>query len=157
MSLFKQHFVTLLLCFTVFAGCKEHSNEQELTNLRQSIDAFYSAIKNGDTKTRLALFAEDALVLPNHSANITQMNGEIKESWIRAEEGWVFRLKDVQHEKIYLNGDMAYTVNTYSYTWHKKEDEPQWHKTKNVHIWEKQDGGEWKLAVDIWNSSEPQP
>jgi len=43
-------------------------------------------------------------------------------------------------------------VNSYYYTWHAPEDEAQWHKTKNVHIWARDAEGAWKLRVDIWNS-----
>jgi ketosteroid isomerase-like protein len=50
---------------------------------------------------------------------------------------------------------MAYTVNSYYYTYHSKDGDAQWHKTKNVHIWKKNEDGEWKLAIDIWNSDIP--
>jgi ketosteroid isomerase-like protein len=43
-------------------------------------------------------------------------------------------------------------VNSYYYTWHAPDDKPQWHKTKNVHIWARDAEGDWKLRVDIWNS-----
>jgi ketosteroid isomerase-like protein len=67
----------------------------------------------------------------------------------------VFRLKDRQVIDIDAHGDIAYTVNSYSYTWHPVGTEPQWHKTKNVHIWKKDPEGRWKLHVDIWNSDVP--
>jgi len=66
----------------------------------------------------------------------------------------VFRLKDVEHVKIEISGNIAYTVNTYFYTWHAKGQEADWKKTKNVHIWKLDENNEWKLHVDIWNSSE---
>ena len=67
------------------------------------------------------------------------------------DQDYVFRLKDVEHEKIEIEGNMAYTVNKYFYTWHSKGDTACWHKTKNVHIWKQDKNGDWKLQVDIWN------
>ena len=74
---------------------------------------------------------------------------------MRAGEGYVFRLRDREIVDIDVSGDLAYTVNSYYYTWHAEGAEPQWHKTKNVHIWRKGEDGQWKLHVDIWNSDVP--
>ena len=46
-------------------------------------------------------------------------------------------------------------MNSYFYTYHTEGAEPQWHQTKNVHIWRRDPGGGWKLHVDIWNSDVP--
>ena len=54
-----------------------------------------------------------------------------------------------------VSGDLAYTVNSYYYTWHAKQDQPQWHNTKNVHLWKVDSDGNWKLHLDIWNSNVP--
>ncbi|MCK4410429.1 MAG: hypothetical protein KAW67_10095 [Candidatus Eisenbacteria sp.] len=43
-------------------------------------------------------------------------------------------------------------MNSYHYTWHAPDDEPQWHKTNNVHVWARDVEGAWKLRVDAWNS-----
>jgi ketosteroid isomerase-like protein len=56
---------------------------------------------------------------------------------------------------MYVSGDLACTANSYYYTYHASDSEPRWHKTKNVHIWKRDAGGEWKLHVDIWNSDVP--
>jgi ketosteroid isomerase-like protein len=72
--------------------------------------------------------------------------------FIQAGAGGVFRIRDREIVHADVGGSLAYTVNSYYYTRHAPEDEAQWHKTKNVHVWARDAEGAWKLRVDIWNS-----
>jgi ketosteroid isomerase-like protein len=117
------------------------------------MDEFYTAVDSGDREAHIALFAEDAIMMPNHWT--LSRGKESIAGIIRAGEGYVFRLRDREIVDIDVRGAMAYTVNSYYYTYHAEGAEPQWHKTKNVHIWKRDAGGSWKLHVDIWNSDVP--
>jgi len=121
--------------------------------LTQTIDAFYAAIEAADGEARIAMFTDDAIMMPNHW---TRYEGkeQIAEV-IRSGEGSVFKIRDREIVDMDVSGDIAYTVNSYYYTWHAADGEPQWHKTKNVHIWKKDADCQWKLHVDIWNSDVP--
>ncbi len=66
--------------------------------------------------------------------------------------GGVFRIRDREIVHADVSDSLAYTVNSYYYPWRAPEDEAQWHKTKNVHVWARDAEGVWKLRVDIWNS-----
>ena len=79
--------------------------------------------------------------------------GEALKTSIRDRTGWVFRLKDINRLDYGVSDDLGYTVNEYYYTWHLEGSQPVWHKTKNVHIWKRQNDGSWRLHVDIWNST----
>jgi ketosteroid isomerase-like protein len=118
-----------------------------------TISRFYESIEAGDPEIRIPLLAEDVILLPNHW---TIMDGKetVAESFRRSAEA-VFRIKDRKVVQMEIGDDLAYTVNSYYYTYHLKGDPEQWHKTKNVHIWRRDTAGEWKLAVDIWNSDVP--
>lgn len=119
----------------------------------KSITAFYASIELGDTEARIDLLAEDVILMPNHWT-ILRGKDEVSESFRKASNA-VFKLKDRKMLKFEVSGDVAYTVNSYYYTWHEKGGEAQWHLTKNVHIWRRNKQGEWQLAVDIWNSDVP--
>jgi ketosteroid isomerase-like protein len=150
-----------VLCAALLAGvlvfsltCSLEQEEQDdLQSFEQAVDDFYAAIEEGRDSARAEMFTDDALMLPNHwdytrgKEDITQM--------ITGSEGWIFKLKDVNHLDMGVSGDIGYTVNDYYYTWHPEGQEPQWHKTKNIHIWKRQADGIWKLHADLWNSSEP--
>jgi ketosteroid isomerase-like protein len=120
--------------------------------LEQAIEVFYASIESGDNNSRAEMFTDGAMMLPDDGAIISGKEnvGEV----VRSGEEWVFRIRNLRRAETDLSGDIAYTVNEYEYTWHRVDEEPTWHPTKNVHIWRRQDDGSWKLHVDIWNGSD---
>jgi ketosteroid isomerase-like protein len=129
---------------------QESGNTGALTD---TISKFYESIEAGDPEIRIPLLAEDVILMPNHW---TIMSGKetVAESFRRSAEA-VFRIRDREVIQMQVGKDLAYTVNSYYYTYHLKGDQEQWHRTKNVHIWRRDPSGAWKLAVDIWNSDVP--
>jgi uncharacterized protein (TIGR02246 family) len=145
--------LVLAASFLAIPCCTTQQEEGVPPELNAAIDAFYAAVEAGDAEAHIAMFTDDAIMMPNHW---TMVEGKpaIAEV-IREGAGWVFRLRDRQIVDIDVSRDLAYAVNSYFYTYHPAEGEPQWHKTKNVHIWKRDDEGRWKLHVDIWNSDVP--
>jgi ketosteroid isomerase-like protein len=143
-----------MLC-VLSCGCVEVCTDEDGTHvpteLTTVIDAFYTAIENADS-TRGVMFSDSALMLPNHW---TMSKGDAVRRSAKGSKAWEFKIKDRVVVDMDISDDIAYTVNSYYYTWHAAGSEPQWHKTKNVHIWKKNDEGVWKLHVDIWNSDVP--
>ena len=120
-------------------------------DLVRAIDSFYAAIEADDIEARVALLAEDVVMMPNHW---TMSRGKEDVSAVfRAAEGAVFRIRERDVVKAEVSSGLAYTVNSYFYTYHAADDEPQWHKTKNIHIWRRDSEGRWRLEVDIWNTA----
>jgi len=74
---------------------------------------------------------------------------------IRSGAGSVFRIRNREVLDLAVDGDLAYVVNRYEYTWHAEGGTPTWRKTKNVHIWKYDASGHWRLHLDIWNSDVP--
>lgn len=142
--------VVLLVPVSVVTASSVEPLEALPAELRTAIDAFYRAIETDAVETRVGLLAEDAVLMPDHWTLIE--GKEAVAEVFRGGEGWVFRLRDREIVRAEVSGDLAYTVNSYFYTYHRADGEPQWHKTKNVHVWRRDDVGAWKLAVDIWNS-----
>jgi len=140
-----------LLVLVVSPGLSEDTTD--LSTLQHVIAKFYDSVDSGDVEARISLLAEDVIMMPNHWTMIRGKK-EVSESFRRGASA-VFRIKD--HEALYLEieEDLAYTANSYFYTYHTKDQPEQWHKTKNVHIWRRDSSGQWKLAVDIWNSDVP--
>ena len=146
--------IVLVLILTSVFGCEQVQQEEGIpTSLTSAIDAFYAAVEAGDVEARIGMFTDSAVMMPNHW---TRYEGkEAIAAMMRAGEGYVFKIRDREVVDIDVSGDLAYTLNSYYYTWHSEEAEPQWHKTKNVHIWKRNTEGQWKLHVDIWNSDVP--
>jgi ketosteroid isomerase-like protein len=142
-------FVLLVGCaFTLRAQSRSAPDE-----LLESITSFYAAIETADAEVRINLLADDVILMPNHW---TMLRGKDTVSEVfRSASGRVFKLRDREVLSMEVSGDIAYTVNSYYYTYNEKNEEEQWHKTKNVHIWRRGSSGQWKLVVDIWNSDVP--
>jgi ketosteroid isomerase-like protein len=149
MKLSLRKIFSFLLLLSLYVFCQDKSIESDL--LKEAINKFYMAIEKGDTKTRLALFADDAIMMPP-GAGIIKGKKDIAE--IVEDTTYVFKIKDKEIVSMDISCSIAYTVNTYFYTYHLKGSEPVWHKTKNVHIWKKDIDGNWKLNLDIWNAAE---
>ncbi|MGA9115558.1 MAG: DUF4440 domain-containing protein [Bacteroidota bacterium] len=141
--------VLLALAFQVQAASPPRNESRR--QLDETIASFYSSIERGDAQARVALLDPEVILMPNGSTMIRGKE-KVAEVFQSGATAFVFRLKDRKMIECVLSDSLAYTVNSYYYTWHKRGDQPAWRKTKNVHIWRKTPGGTWKLRVDIWNS-----
>ena len=137
----------------IFLGCARVSEEASREALEAAISSFYFAVEENNLDGRLALFTDDAIMMPNHWT-IIRGKGDIGDV-IRSGGETVFQIKDLDRLELALSGDIGYTVNSYCYGFVREGQETEWHKTKNVHIWRRQPDGSWKLHVDIWNSDVP--
>jgi ketosteroid isomerase-like protein len=145
--------VAVILCLASGIGSAAPSASVMPADLRVAVDAFYAAVEAGDGEARIAMFTDDALMMPNHW---TAWQGcDAIAEVIRGGGDSVFRIRGRQLLDVSVSGDLAYTVNSYYYSFHAVGAPPQWHKTKNVHIWKRDKAGRWKLHVDIWNSDVP--
>lgn len=119
--------------------------------LEEAVAAFYAAVDAGDADGVIALFHDNALVLPDGGP--PRLGKEaVSESW-RAGAGGGFRLRDISVLQAGRSGDLAFRVNQYSWSMAGEGDGRDWFPTKNVHIWKRQADGSWKLLVDLWNEN----
>jgi len=153
MNASKIYLVLTLLLISLFYNCTTNEdNIAETNHFMRTVNEFYEAVNTGNTDKRLSMFTPDAKMLPNFG-DLIELNDSAKAKIKSYDDNWVFRIKDLKHVEIEVKDSIAYTVNTYYYTFHPTDSMPQWHRTKNVHIWKKQNDGSWKLHIDIWNSS----
>jgi ketosteroid isomerase-like protein len=114
----------------IFSGCGQNQEKGIPADLEAAIDAFYAAVEAGDAEPRIAMFTEEAIMMPNHW---TIYNGkETIAAVIKSGEGSVFKIRDREIVDMDASSSLAYTVNSYYYTYHAEGEDPQWHKTKNV-------------------------
>lgn len=139
--------ITPILVILLTVCTNAHASEEAFL---ATVDSFYAAVNSGDQAAHADLFTDDAFML---SDDWYISRGEDLKASIRDRTGWVFRLKDIERLDYGVSGGLGYTVNQYFYTWHQQGNQPEWHKTKNVHIWKRQADGSWRLHVDIWNST----
>jgi len=141
----------LLLLFVVSAGFCQSSDPE----LNRAIDTFYASIESGDPEPRIALLADDVIMMPNHWTLSSGSETVARSYRSGRDSGMALKIRDREILQMEMSGGIAYTVNCYYYAYYPVNEEPQWHQTKNVHIWRRQQDSSWRLAVDIWNSDVP--
>jgi uncharacterized protein (TIGR02246 family) len=110
---------------------------------------FMEAFDAGDAAAVAALYTEDAVVIPPGSPMIIGRAG-IEEFWGGLMKAGV---QGVNLETLRLAGstDLLHEIGRATITLRPPEGETTTQLVKYVVVWERDQAGEWALAVDIWN------
>lgn len=126
-------------------------NKTSGSNIRNAIEAankrFVEALGKGDAAKIADMYAEGARVLPPNSLMV-QGRQNIQEFWqsfINMDAKLTLSTSDVEAQ-----GNVAYEVGTYELIFPDNKRDAG----KYVVVWKRQKG-DWKLAVDTWNSNMP--
>jgi uncharacterized protein (TIGR02246 family) len=131
--------------------------EAETEALRAAAQAYHDAAATSDTEAIVALYASDGVMYAPDTPTIEGMDG-IREfaSAFAAIPGVQIEL-DLEEVVVSSSGDLGYTLGIGEITMEGPDGEPVVETIRDFHVWRKDAAGEWKLAVDIWNSPEPPP
>jgi uncharacterized protein (TIGR02246 family) len=113
------------------------------------IEQFMAAFSRGDAAAAAAVYTPDAQVLPPNSDVITGQQA-IQTFWQRAMDMGVKAVK-LETVEVAGDGNTAYEVGRFTLQGAEGQGIDA---GKYVVIWH-QEGGQWKLHRDIWNSSRP--
>jgi uncharacterized protein (TIGR02246 family) len=144
-------FSSMLLC-----ACTQSSVdvEAERTALRAAADAYHEAGEGLDAEGFASSYTSNGLILPPNEAAVTGRDGahEFIASFAEAPGASVsFSNMNVD---VAASGDMGYTLADAVVTVDGPDGQPIEDKIRDFHLWKKQDG-QWKIAIDIWNSEIP--
>ena len=144
-------FSSMLLC-----ACTQSSVdvEAERTALRAAADAYHEAGEGLDAEGFASSYTSNGLILPPNEAAVTGRDSahEFITSFAKAPGASVsFSNMNVD---VAASGDMGYTLADAVITVDGPDGQPIEDKIRDFHLWKKQDG-EWKIAIDIWNSENP--
>ena len=115
------------------------------------IEQFMAAFSRGDAAGAAAVYTDDAQVLPPNS-DIVSGKQAIQRLWQGAMDMGIKAVK-LETVEVEGHGHTAHEVGKYSL---QGTESQILDAGKYVVIW-KQEGGQWKLHRDIWNSSRPVP
>ena len=124
-------------------------NKTSSGNLRNTIEAanqrFVEAFSKGDAARLAAMYADGARALPPNSPMVqgSQKIQELWQSFINTGAKLMLSTSDVETQ-----GNVVIEVGTYELIFPGNKRDAG----KYVVIWKRQKG-DWKLAVDIWNSN----
>lgn len=116
---------------------------------------FGAAVSRGDTATVADLYTDDAAVLaPN--AEVVRGKQSIKALFDGMIQQMGIPQLSLQTQGVEEIGDTACEIGQYTLKIQPPGGEAVTDIGKYVVIW-KREGGDWKLAVDIWNTNSPLP
>jgi uncharacterized protein (TIGR02246 family) len=138
----------LILLPIAFLHGSASTGDQDLQPLRAAIAQNYrdwiDATKRKDVDTVLALYADDAIVLPPGAAPVTGRNA-IREFY-KQYYADPSQLLDEQftNTSLVVRGDLAIDTAEYS---------GEIDRGKNLVVWKRHKDGSWRLFRDMWSSS----
>ncbi|MCI0526762.1 MAG: SgcJ/EcaC family oxidoreductase [Nitrospira sp.] len=147
-------FSFVLLFYTGAQG-EEVDVAQIRKAIEEGITKWVEAFNKGDVAGVVAIYADDAMLLPPNGEVIQGKQG-IQEFWSSALQ----ILKDVSLNTLEIggSGDTGYRIGKYTLKVQPEGQQPAMDSGKYVEVWKRQADGSWKLHADIWNSSlPPQP
>jgi ketosteroid isomerase-like protein len=128
-----------------------NGNKTSDGNIRSAIEAankrFVEAFSKGDAARIADMYAEGARVMPPNSPMLQgrQRIQELWQSFINTGAKLILSTSDVEAQ-----GNVVYEVGTYELIFPDNKRDAG----KYVVVWRRHKG-DWKLAVDIWNSNMP--
>ncbi len=146
----------LTLPVLLFVSCERAP--EDTAEVRQAIEAinkqFADAVKRGDAAAVAALYTEDARLLPPNGP--TLVGREAIQNFFQSNIDAGVSDLQLTILEVGVVRDLAYEIGQYALTIQPEEGEALRDQGKYVVIW-KRENGEWKLDVDIFNSSMPLP
>lgn len=117
--------------------------------------AWFQAYLASDTplETTMSQFLEDACVLPPDApiAEGKEESGAVFAA-LEALPGYSLRW-DPSHADVGAAGDLGYTIGTYHMEFQDAQGNPVALDGKYMTIWKKESGGDWMVAVDMFNGN----
>ena len=150
--------VFITLPTMLLSACTQSSVDTaaEQAALRAAADAYHAAGEALDADTFADFYASDGLILPPNEPGVSGRDGAHNFMSTFAEvPGAGVSFSDA-NVVVAASGDMGYTLADAVVRFEGPDGEPEEDKIRDFHLWKKQDG-EWKIAIDIWNSEIPLP
>ena len=131
-------------------------NAQDSLNLNRIMEnskRFSRLFVTGQTEALVNLYAADAKIFPENKMILTGKE-ELMGYWSpKPDAQWRVMFHKVTPEEIKIVGDVAYDYGYFegkSIRRDQSGEQSEW-KGKYVIVWKKQEDGDWKIYLDIWN------
>ncbi len=147
--------VVLSLTFVACQQAEQLDLEQVRNVINEASSKWTEAFNQGDASGVVALYADDAVILPPNNTMIQGKEG-IEKFWNGMMQMGV---KDVSLTTVNLDGsgNVVYEIGKYSLSIEAEGQEMMRDSGKYIVVWKRHEDGSWKIHADIWNSSMPVP
>ncbi|MCG6909984.1 MAG: SgcJ/EcaC family oxidoreductase [Deltaproteobacteria bacterium] len=133
----------------------EHTgSEVDLKAIDSVRDAHVAAVNGGDARAWAAQFTDDGVQMPpNMPANVGR---PAIEAWSKGFMNLFGLTFDLSVEEVRVLGEWAFEQGTYTIGLNPKSGGPPMQDAgKYITVYQRKSGERWRMARDIWNSSNP--
>ncbi len=144
---------SITLSAVFLSACSQSSVDvdAELEALRAAADTYHQLAHNAEFASMVNSDASDVLILP---PNATEINGfEEAKVFFAATPDIEISYGDIK-AGVAASGEMGYSLTDAIIRAEGPDGNLVEDRIRDFHLWKKQDG-EWKIAIDIWNSEVP--
>lgn len=141
-------FVLLIIVCGLFASAQRKQSREEAKLFQTEVDFAKFAEEKGVQTAFAAYLAEDAVLLPANGEPVQGRDAIVKFMG----DGYTLLWKPLRAE-IAKSGEMGYTYGTSETRFTDKDGKPQVRRGKYMSVWKKQKDGNWKVVVDMSNTS----
>jgi len=141
-------FFTLLTLFSALAACAPPPASQDSAELAALSDAWEAALNAGDVDSLVALYTEDALILPPNAKLASGQDAVRAEFRAMIDAGLRSNLERIDTRTA---GDIGYSIGTFTM---ETADGTVVDRGKYTETWRLTDG-EWRIASDMYSSDMP--
>jgi uncharacterized protein (TIGR02246 family) len=149
----------IALAVLVLSSCSvSQSDVSEATNELRSLDAkLERAVNAKDAGAIAAFYSDDAILMPA-AEPVVRGKAAIAEEWKH-----ILAIPAFENEsklggvEVARAGDLAYTYGSYRSQLMSEDGELVLEPGKWLTIWKKQADGDWRIAVDTYNTDIPPP
>jgi ketosteroid isomerase-like protein len=123
--------------------------------IRQATSALLRAVNTSDLEAVMALWDDTGILMPPGHPSV-QGHQAIRAYFADLFRRYRFEFAFTASE---VNADGALAVERVTYSaavWSLEDDIPQRDRGKGLHVYRQQEGGSWKLVMDVWNSDGPE-
>ena len=128
----------------------------ERTALRQAAAAYHAAASAKDAQSVVGMYDDNAMMVPPNAKRVEGIEGVRNYRFGFIETPGVELVFETIEVHVSDGGDMGWTLAIGDITINRPGEEPGRDVVRDFHVWNKQEDGSWKVAVDMWNSEPPQ-
>ena len=129
--------------------------EAEVAALRAAATAYHDAASAKDAAGVVALYAQDAVMVPPNAAMVNGLEGVKGFRFGFISTPGVELSFELLRAEVSASADVGWTLALAHITINRPDGTVGTDLVRDFHVWKKQADGSWKLAADIWNSGPP--